>query len=266
MVISHFDFKRFSDLMFAVSGIKFSDTKKYIVEKRVLSLMKEEGINDIDAFYALLAENRSSELSQRFIESLTTNETYFFREQNQLRCFVQDVLPRLIEKKGGFSLWSAGCSSGEEAYTLSIFIREAFPRTGFKILASDINRQVLDAAKAGVYSKRSLKNLPASLVEKYFTSSANGYMIKESLRKNISFRQLNLVNSFDMGKIRGQDVIFCRNVLIYFDEEHRNRILNYFYNALNTGGYLFLGHSETLGKKTMQFTPVKVGNNTFYQK
>lgn len=212
----------------------------------------------------------------KLLELITTNETYFFRDIPQLDMFSKDVLPELLNRKaskGDFRLkiWSAGCSTGEEPYTIAIILKERleyFDDWDIEILGTDISERVLRLAQDAIYMPRSLKDVPEYIKLKYFEYSPvdKMYKLKDEIKKLVTFRYLNLYDESKMRLMRNYDVIFCRNVLIYFDEESRKKVVEYFYDALNPGGYIFLGHSESILRITKAFEIVYFDNNIAFRK
>lgn len=191
--------------------------------------------------------------------------------------FSKDVLPELLNRKaaqkGDFRLkiWSAGCSTGEEPYTIAIILKERleyFDDWDIEILGSDISERVLKFAQEAVYMPRSLKDVPEYIRLKYFeyNPSQKVYKLKDKIKRLVTFRYLNLYDEHKMRLMRNYDVIFCRNVLIYFDEESRRKVVEYFYDALNPGGYIFLGHSESILRITKAFEIVYFENNIAFRK
>ncbi|HDM75580.1 MAG TPA: chemotaxis protein, partial [Deltaproteobacteria bacterium] len=211
---------------------------------------------------------------QQLINLLTTNETYFFREFDQLSVFAENCLQEVCttkERQGKkkLRLWSAGCSTGEEPYTLSIILQQMvddYHTWEVKILATDIDTEVLKKAQKGVYSKRSIKDVPEEYLQKYFIREGDNYKVKFSVKKPIQFRHLNLMDDKKMRLISGIDFIFCRNVLIYFDENSRRAVVSNFYESLNNGGYIFLGHSESMSRISSAFTLRRKNGFIVYQK
>jgi chemotaxis protein methyltransferase CheR len=263
-------FWRLRDYIYQKTGIYFSDTKLYYVERRMHERIEKMGIHDFAEYYNYLRfESGGTEL-QAFIEALTVNETYFFREFSQLKCLAEEVLPDLV-KRGGQTLhiWSAGCSTGEEAYTLAIILNEMLSASQLakcKIIASDIDNRVLAFAKRGIYGERSFKHIPTPYLQRYFKPVGLEYRVGEKLREIVEFRQLNLIDADQMALVHEIDVIFCRNVLIYFDDNSRRKVSLDFYEALKTGGYIFLGHSESMSRITSVFQLRKFQHAIIYQK
>jgi chemotaxis protein methyltransferase CheR len=206
------------------------------------------------------------------IELLTINETYFYREENQLNECCSVVLPLLKKKVRDrpLRIWSAACSSGEEPYSLAMLIQESghfLPGT-IEIIATDINKKVLKKAETGWYHRASFafRRIPPILLSNYFTEQDNGYQIKPSTKKMVNFQHLNLLNEEKIALLGQVDVIFCRNVLIYFDQETTKRVIRNLQQNLTPGGYLFLGHAESITDMAMGFQKVDSDKTFYYRK
>ncbi len=269
------DFIRLRNLIYEKTGIKFEEKKIYFVKRRVLERMKAIGLRTAKEYYRYLKfKDRDGSEFQNLINLLTTNETYFFREFYQLEVFGEVLLPELEKKRANdrikkLKIWSAGCSSGEEPYTLAIIVMEIlddYRKWDIEILASDIDESVLEKAKRGIYGKRSVKDVPPEYLEKYFIRSGENYIVIDEVKKLVKFEKLNLMDDSKMRLKRGFDYIFCRNVLIYFDDQSRKKVVSHFYNALNKGGYIFLGHSESLSRITTAFRIKKIRDAIIYYK
>ena len=183
-----------------------------------------------------------------------------------------DVLPIFVKEKGDtkrIKIWSAACSTGEEPYTLSIILHEMLDNPeewDIQILASDINTEVLKAAKIGLYESRSVRDVPPEYLEKYFTKMNDKYLVNPIVRKPVTLKRINLIDNEAMSAVAGCDFIFCRNCLIYFDDESRKKVLAYFYKSLNPGGFIFLGHSESVGRISSAYKVQRIGNTIVYSK
>jgi chemotaxis protein methyltransferase CheR len=221
---------------------------------------------------ALLQHIRSSGVEfEGLLERLLTQETSFFRYPAVFEALEKEVLPSVHEKKRWqnprkLRIWSAGCSTGEEPYSIAITLCEALKLADawdIEILATDVSRRALRHAERGIYSKRSLMNMTLDQVDSYFTRTKHGFEVKPRIRRMISFAQMNLVESVYVGKI---DCIFCMNVLMYFSPERRLAILRHFYEALEPGGYFLLGHSETLSNVPIKFESIVHGDCRIYRK
>ena len=269
------DFIKIRDFIYKQSGLFFEEKKIYFVKKRLAIRMDALGISTPKEYLWLLkyGDSHGKEL-QQLINLLTTNETYFFREFDQLVVFAENCLQEICEMKEQnndkrIKIWSAGCSSGEEPYTLSIILLEMLDRYhswDVEILASDIDTEILQKAQAGVYTKRSIKDVPEEYLEKYFIRGGDNYKVKFTVKRPVKFRHLNLMDEKKMRLITGMDFIFCRNVLIYFDEVSRRSVVSNFYDSLNNGGYIFLGHSESMSRISTAFTLRRKNGFIVYQK
>jgi chemotaxis protein methyltransferase CheR len=263
-------FRRLRDYIYQKTGIYFSDNKMYYVERRLLDRMEKINSNHFDKYYSLLRFDTQGAELQAFIEMLTVNETYFFREFGQLKCFAEELLPELSsENNEGIVIWSAGCSTGEEAYTIAIILSEMLSPEKLarcKIIATDIDNKVLAFARKGVYGERSFRHIPLPYLRRYFERVGTEYKVGDKLRRLVDFRQINLINSEQMQSISGVDAVFCRNVLIYFDDVSRRQVALDFFQALKPGGYILLGTSESMSRISSMFQLRKFQNAIVYQK
>jgi chemotaxis protein methyltransferase CheR len=265
-------FRLLRDAIYKRSGIYFSDASKYLLQKRLSP--RARGLN-FDSFqkyfYFLQYDPRADAEYDQIFDLVTTNETYFFREPAQLAAFIEEIIPDMIAAKAGrkIRIWSAGCSSGEEAYTIAMLINERgyFERSAFEIFASDINQQVLAKARRGVYRETSFRATTAELRDKYFVREGDGlWKINDAIRNRVSFGRLNLYDEARVSLLGQLDLIFCRNVIIYFDDASKKVVISNFYNRLIEGGYLLLGHSESLISLSTQFKLRHLKNDMVYQK
>lgn len=265
-------FRRFCALIHDATGLHFGETSRYFVERRLESRMLALGGMSPGEYIQFLEYDpeRAQEWDQ-LIAVITTNETYFMREERQLRCFQQDILPLLLEARGKqkIRVWSAGCSSGEEAYTLAILVREAqrCPEDQVEIYATDINTRVLAKAKNGVYTESSFRAVDAAFRQRWFREVEPGkFQIAPDIQRRVTFARFNLFDAERYSLLSPFDVIFCRNVIIYFDLEAKVRVVDRFNEKLRAGGYLLLGHSESLISVTDKFTLVHLPNDLVYMK
>ena len=209
---------------------------------------------------------------QRLINSMTVNETYFFREEYQLKCMVKSILPEIVAgKKDGspVRIWSVPSSSGEEPYSIAIYLLEYWKdieRWDVEIVSSDIDTNILRRARLGIYSRRSVKQLPQHILAKYFKKSEEGYQICDFLREVIEFSRVNLADPVETKPYRGFDIVFCRNLLIYFDDRSRRQAAENIYDAMNHGGFVLLGHSESMSRISPLFRVRKFPEAVVYQK
>ncbi|HHL39725.1 MAG TPA: protein-glutamate O-methyltransferase CheR [Deltaproteobacteria bacterium] len=268
-------FRQLRDLINSKCGIFFGDNKRYLLESRLSRRLEERGLKSFEEYFYFLNydKHKDRELSI-LLNSIVTNETSFFRDPAQLEAFAKGVVPLALEKKkNGFDrtlrVWSAASSTGEEPYTLAMMLIEAgLQRRGWRIevTGSDISDNVLESAKRGIYEKYSLRNTPENYLRKYFTNSGDHYTVKPDVRQVVRYRKINLMDSAAMRTLRMIDIVFCRNVLIYFDDASKKQVISNLYDSLVSGGYLFLGFSESLHGLTRLFKPVSFDRSVVYQK
>ncbi|MGE4318442.1 MAG: protein-glutamate O-methyltransferase CheR [Deferribacterales bacterium] len=274
MFISNDDYTDLTAFIYKKSGIKFEDKKRYFINKRVEKRLNEMGLETVRDYLRFLKFKDDGDEFQSLMNLLTVNETYFFREFGTLETFAEHCLTEITERKAAANdynlrIWSAGCSTGEEPYTLAIIVREMLenlPRWNVEILASDIDENVLAKAIDAKYDDRSLKDVPDEYYKKYFKTAGGQHVPTPEVRNMVTFEHLNLMDRVMMRKKRGFDFIFCRNVLIYFDEISRKQVVDHYYISMNRGGYIFLGHSESVGRITTAFSMKRMGNNVVYYK
>lgn len=256
MHITDEEFLLLRDFIYQQCGIFIAENRKYLVENRLSNRLKDLNLKSYNEYYNYLRfdNNRAKELTRLF-EVVTTNETSFFRNPPQLEVFQRVVLQEAIDqcRKTGqkrLRIWSAGCSTGEEPYTLAIILNEVL-RTeistwDIKITANDLSEAVLAAARQGLYSEYALRTTPPEMVARYFKKDGNVYKIDPSLKRLVSFGQINLSDREQLKRVEKSQIVFCRNVIIYFDDEMKRKVINAFYDNLMPGGVLIIGHSESL--------------------
>lgn len=251
------------------SGILFDESRQRFFPPRVREHLEHKGLANGSELLRLV---RSSNVEyDQFLESLLTQETSFVRYPAIFRALEKKVLPEMHMKKfwenpRSLRIWSAGCSSGEEPYTIAITIADTIEFAdawNIHILATDISRKALDMAEAGIYPRRELNGLTLEQIDAYFIKVGDEYKVKPKIRNMVTFAPMNLAQVVYMGKF---DCIFCMNVLIYFTEERRAQLIQRFYEYLEPGGYLFLGHAESVAKAQVGFEPLVVGDSLIYQK
>ncbi|MCL2048927.1 MAG: protein-glutamate O-methyltransferase CheR [Defluviitaleaceae bacterium] len=243
-------------------GISLSDEKKTLVHSRLRSTIQELGMESFSDYYDYLLKDKSGEALTRFVNKITTNHTYFMRETEHFYYFRDIVLPYIEETyatQKDVRLWCTASSSGEEPVTLQMIMQDYFKKShgwNTQMIASDISAQVLDKAIQGTYPTETLANLPKAWTTEYFTKIDSQFsQVKPSILKEILYRRINLVEPYPFKK--KMQVIFCRNVMIYFDTETRNNVVKRFYDIMESGGYLFIGHSESISNSGAGFTYVK---------
>ena len=269
------EFVMIRDFILERSGIYFAENKMYLVKNRLAKRMEELQIKTVRDYFYHVKYDLSMREFNRLMDLVTTNETSFFRNEPQLLAFSDEVLPVLIAEKTKqrgpkqIKIWSAGCSSGEEPYTLAIQILEKLHSPSswnIEIIANDISEQVLQKARHGEYSGITLRNVKPELLSRYFTSSGEIYKVKPDVKMLVKYSHVNLNDPRQISMISGIDVVFCRNVMIYFNDEVKKRLVRGFYNSLRPGGYFFIGHSETLHGISKAFRLVYFKNALVYQK
>ena len=265
-------FRLIRDFVKDYCGIYFDDDSRYLIEKRLSRRIRAHHFSSFREYYRYLLyhKDRDEELSA-IIDIITVNETYFFREQNQLTAFSEEILPALKEvnkEKKKLRIWSAGCSTGEEPYTIAMLILEKgiFHGWEIEIFGSDINQRVLQAARSGLYRKNSFRTTTPYFLRKYFKETQGSYCISDGVKQHVNFSHLNLLDPFKVKLVGTMDVVFCRNVLIYFDHPSRKKVIEMFYGRLVEGGYLLLGHAESLISISTAFTLKHLKHDMVYQK
>ncbi|MBI5098487.1 MAG: protein-glutamate O-methyltransferase CheR [Nitrospirae bacterium] len=263
-------FKDLRDYIYEKSGIYVADTKKYLIENRLSRILLEKKINNFEDYLKLIKFSGNGNELNRLFDAVTTNETYFFREFDQLKIFSDEIMPKILSQKKGsqvIKIWSAACSTGEEPYTLAIMLLEkGLNPKQFEIYGSDLSEGALNTAKTAVYSSYSVRNVPAYYMNKYFSISNQSYILSASAKKTVNFMKINLIDDKNIRMLRNVDVIFCRNVLIYFDVKSKQKATSHLYDCLNPGGYLLIGSSESLHNITRAFKPNVLNKVIAYQK
>lgn len=260
-------FEKFRKLIYDSSGITFSETNRSILDSRLKERLREKQMENLDDYYKLVTTD--SEEFKVFLDSITTNLTRFFRNQPHFDALINYVVPHLIEKKKKLMdtkihIWSAGCSTGEEPYTIAMLLKDKLPAPyTFEITASDISLKSLMVGQQGFYADSRIAGIPQNYLATYFTKADGGYQVKPELMKTIKFDYHNL--RYDMGA-RNFDVVFCRNVLIYFDEAAQKATIDRFYNSMSKDSYLFIGHSESLFGMDTKFEFLKTQWACLYEK
>lgn len=270
--ISEEDFLKFREFFYRKTGIQFEDSKRYFVDKRLIERIEATNSEHFRNYFMLLRFDNSGEELQILVNLMTVNETYFFREEYQFQCMVNSMLGEIIRHKKDdlpIRIWSVPSSSGEEAYSIAMYLLEYWPGINewdVEIVSSDIDTNIIAQARRGLYSERSVQHLPVYLLKKYFKHNGHGYQIGEELLQAVEFTRVNLMDSADVRAYRNFDLIFCRNLLIYFDDLSRRQAADTFYDALNSGGFVCLGHSESMSRISSLFRVRKFPEAIVYQK
>jgi chemotaxis protein methyltransferase CheR len=263
-------FEYICNLVRSKSAIVLEPSKTYLVESRLNPVARSNGLETIEQLVSALQKPGSQQLTQQVIEAMTTNETSFFRDLHPFDALRQQILPELIEKRSKertLSIWSNACSSGQEVYTIAMIIKEHFPELlGWKLrlIASDLSTQILDKAKQGIFNQTEVnRGLPMPLLLKHFAKNGLAWQIKEDIRKMVEFRVVNLVETFPL--LPTFDIVFLRNVLIYFAPETKRDILTKAKRIMKPDGYLFLGGAETTMNLDVSYQRVQVGKAVCYR-
>ncbi len=260
------EFRLISRLVYEKCGINLGEQKRFLVVERLQKVLRQGGFSSFKEYYYYVVQDTTGQALLTLMDRISTNHTFFFREKDHFDLLTAEILPNIWQKvpetRQNLRLWSAGCSSGEEAYSLAITISEYMgPKTvsldHLGILATDISMTALAKASRGVYSAAEIAQIAPDLKRRYFVRSEDGeWAINQALKKIILFRRLNLMR--EAYPFKGKfHIIFCRNVMIYFDEPTRKALLERFYSYLEPEGYLFLGHSESLGRSSSLFRYIK---------
>jgi len=269
------EFEMIRDFIHEKAGIYFAENKMYLVQNRLEKRMAELGMKTVRDYFYHVKYDVSQKEFNRLMVLMTTNETSFFRNEPQLLCFSDEVLPLIIREKMQFGgtkslkIWSAGCSTGEEPYTLAILILETLKNLSgwnVEIIANDISEDVLQKARRGEYSGMTLRNVKPEILSRYYSKSGDVYTVKTEVKSLVKFSQINLNEPRKLSLMTNMDAIFCRNVMIYFSDDVKKQIVRGFFTSLRPGGYFYIGHSETLHGISKAFKLVYFKNALVYQK
>ena len=274
MALSPEEYNKWREFIYTKTGIYFQDNKKYLLESRLQKRVNFLRLASIKEYFDYIKTNpRGKEELKELYEVITINETFFFRNQPQLDALAGNIIPELESNKKNYDkikIWSAACSSGEEAYSTAMIlddmIKPKYPKLNFQIIGTDINYAVIETAQKGIYKEYAVRNTPPYYMRKYFKKQNDVYLLSNMIKRMVSFKVMNLADDMEMGRMKGFDIIFCANVLIYFDKESKIKVINHLYNALNPGGYLFVGYSETLHGISKAFKLVSFPKTIGYRK
>jgi chemotaxis protein methyltransferase CheR len=266
------EFQRLCDFLYRRTGMVFTEAKRYYVERRIVERMVATGSGSFQSYFARLRTDVQHEI-ELFINAFTVNETYFYREDHQLKCLTTDLLAERVranQAHKGIRIWCAPCSTGEEPFSVAIWLLENWPLVDqyeIEILGSDIDTEALEACRQGIFGKRALMRLSATLVEKYFERLDNDrWRILDELRGSVEFSRVNIVESAETRPNGRFDVIFCRNVLIYFDDASRRVAAENLFENLLPGGFICLGHTESMSRISPLFDVRRFADAIVYQR
>ncbi len=274
--ISNEEFTQLRDYIYEQCGIYIAETRKYLIENRLSNRLKDLNLKNFGEYYYYLRfdANRRAEMTKLF-EVITTNETSFYRNPPQLQVFQEKVLKAELDKLRAahtrkLRIWSAGCSTGEEPYTLAMILHEVLKNEvltwDIKITANDLSEAVLHSARRGIYSDYALRTTPPEIIARYFKKEGNNYHVEPKLKNLISFGPINLSDKMMLKRVERSHIIFCRNVIIYFDDEMKRQVIESFYDNLLPGGCLLIGHSESLHNISRAFKPEHHVGTIVYRK
>lgn len=266
------EFSRLCEFIYRRTGMSFTETKRYYLERRVNERMEATGASSFASYFARLRGDQRGEIEQ-FVNTFTVNETYFYREDHQLRCLTADLLARRIAVKPrseSVRIWSMPCSTGEEPYSIALWMLENWSEVDawdIEIVGSDIDTRVLEAAREGLYGQRALMRLTPDLIAKYFEPEpGDRWRILQDLRDSVRFTTANVMDPAETARHGRFDVIFCRNMLIYFDDASRRLAAENLFESLLPGGYICLGHTESMSRISPLFEVCRYADAIVYRR
>ncbi len=268
------EFRQIRDFIYDYCGLHFDIESKYMLEKRLNKRLRQHNLKTFKDYYYQLRYSRERDAELAIvIDLLTTNETYFFREDFQLKTFADEIIPELVQKqrklgKRSLRIWSAGCSSGEEPYTIAMLLLQKPELRGWdlEIIGTDISQQVLTIARQGLYTANSFRGTDDYFIQRYFRQQDEKLQIIDSVKQLVKISHLNLLDARRVALLGPMDIIFCRNVIIYFDLAAKQKVISTLRNALTPGGFLLLGHSESLMNISTEFNLRHFTHDMVYQR
>ena len=266
------EFKKLCDFIYRKTGIAIEEKKFDILGRKIEAMVAKRGFEDFRSFFHAIRFGKDKDLFQELINTVTVNETYFFRENYQFESLIEEVLPKLhaMRPPGDvIRILCAPSSTGEEPYSIALHLLDEgklVEERDFEIIGIDIDSSVLQKAQRGLFSKRSVQFVPPRLLSEFFTPAGDRYEIAPFLREAITFKRANVMDKMQMKRLGKFDVIFSRNMLIYFDDASRREVAMTFYEMLKPKGYVFLGHAESMNRIVSVFKTLKAGDSIIYQK
>jgi len=265
------ELSRLSAFVYRRTGMLFEEKKRYYIDRRVADRINVTGSRTFADYYGLLRDDENE--AQALINSFTVNETYFYREEHQLRCLSRSLLPEVVRNRhpgDHVRIWSIPCSTGEEPYSIALWLLENWAMVdvyNIEIVGSDIDTFAIEAALEGDYGTRALAKLPEEVLETYFEDEQDGFRtIIQDIKESVKFTQANLNDRASVAAQGRFDIIFCRNLLIYFDESSREAAAENLHDALNPGGFLCLGHTESMSRISTRFAPRRFEDAIVYER
>jgi chemotaxis protein methyltransferase CheR len=269
-------FRQIREFIYQKTGIYFQDNKKYLLEGRIGKRLQILNLPDFDRYIQYIKTGpRAVDELRHLYDAVTINETFFFRNEPQFEALENTLIPQIAAKKssGGRSklrIWSAASSSGEEGYTLSMIflekIKPKYPWMELEVVGTDISEAVLETARQGIYREYSIRNMSKYYLNKYFDTENGKYFVKDEVKKNVRFENLNLYDRAKMKRMNQFDIVFCCNVLIYFDQQSKIQVVSDLYDGLNPGGFLYIGYAETLHGISSAFKLINFPKTVVYKK
>lgn len=269
IVISEHEFQALRDLIRERFGIYYDDTKQFLLQSRLQTRLLKVRVRDFAAYHRYLYASPEREVEWSELASvLSNNETYFFRERNQLEVIATEVLDEAHRAGTQLRIWSSACSTGEEPYTIGMLLHQThrIAPSSLVLRATDLSPRALERAATGFYRELSFRATPPEMVQRYFRPFEGGFFINDEIKHMAQFSRLNLMDEHAVGSMGTFDAILCRNVLIYFEKPTQKRVVEAFALALRPGGYLFLGHAESIMRVTDKFEPVVTPKAIYYRR
>jgi chemotaxis protein methyltransferase CheR len=264
--------RRLCEFLYRRTGMSFDGDKRYYIDRRLAERIAATTSGSFQSYFAMLRADAEHEI-EHLVNAFTVNETYFYREDHQLRCVTSDLLKEILKHKkigDAIRIWSIPCSTGEEPYSIAIWLMENWNGVddhNIEIVGSDIDTRALKNAAEGIYGRRALMRLSSDVIHRYFEQlEGDQVRIDPGLRDSVQFTRTNLVDVQEMARHRNFDIIFCRNVLIYFDDVSRRIAAENLYDCLRPGGYICLGHSETMSRISPLFSVCRFSDAIVYQR
>lgn len=274
--LSEDTFRQLRDHIYTLTGIYFQNNKKYLLEGRLGKRIQILNISSFENYLQYIRNGKGQFDELQFLyDAVTINETYFFRNEPQFEAFEKHLIPEIVQSRkyngrSKIKIWSAASSSGEEAYTLAMIfldkLKPRFPDLAVEIVGTDISQSVIETAKRGVYKDYSIRNMPEYYLKKYFSVEDGKYHVLDSVKQLVRFEKQNLIDQSRMRFMRNFDVIYCCNVLIYFDIRSKVQVVSNLYNSLNPGGYLFIGYAESLHGISTAYKLINFPKTVVYKK
>jgi len=272
VLLDQSDFNRVRSLIYRHAGIALRETRAEFLSRKILSRMKELDVEDVRDYLRYLYVDRTGDELAGLIEVIVNGETHFFRDYPQLKFFAEEILPKVVQEKENvreLSVLSAGCSTGDEPYTLAIVLREMIDDAdawALRLDGVDINRRYLQKAREGIYSEHELRDTPILYRNRYFSRRDDLYVLRDEVKEMVRFMHVNLFSTGQVSRLPHYDVVFCRNVLIYFDAQSAGTFMEHLRAVMNSGALIFFGHAESAGKVAGVFELVRVGGSFVYRK